>query len=109
MGAALLLLLSTDGRGAALHLAAVGAALLLLLSTDGRGAALHLAAVGAALLLLLSTDGRGAALHLAAVGAESQQYDTHAQLKYHFLLISMHFNFPDNSMTLLLLFVHSVL
>ena len=45
---------------------------------------------GGVLLLLLVADGRGAALHLAAVGAESQQYDTHAQLKYHFLLISMH-------------------
>ena len=48
------------------------------------GAALLLVAVGAALLLLLVADGRGAALHLVAVGAESQQYDTHAQLKYHF-------------------------
>ena len=60
-------------------LVAVGAALLLLLL-----------GVGAVLLLLLVADGRGAALHLAAAGAESQQYDTHAQLKYHFLLISMH-------------------
>ena len=50
-------------------------------------ALLLLVAVGAALLLLLAADGRGAALHLVAAGAESQQYDTHAQLKYQ---ISMH-------------------
>ena len=70
-----------------LLLVAVGAALLLLLAV---GAALLLLVVGAALLLLPAVDGRGAALHLAAAGAESQQYDTHAQLIYHFLLISMH-------------------
>ena len=48
---------------------------------------LLLVGMGAALLLLLAADSRGAALHLAAAGAESQQYDTHAQLKYQ---ISMH-------------------
>ena len=51
----------------------MGAALLLLV-----------VAVGAALLLLVVADSKGAALHLAATGAESQQYDTNAQLKYHF-------------------------
>ncbi|KAL5503571.1 hypothetical protein EMCRGX_G010540 [Ephydatia muelleri] len=75
VGAALLLLLVAVGAALLLLLVAVGAALLLLV---------------AVLLLLLAADGRGAALHLAAAWAESQQYDTHAQLKYHFLLISMH-------------------
>ena len=60
--------------------AAVGAALLLL----AVGTALLLLVVVGAALLLLATDSKGAALHLAAAGAESQQYDTHAQLKYHF-------------------------
>ena len=92
MGAALLLLLVAVGAALLLLLVAVGAALLLLVVVVGAALLLLLVAVGAALLLLLAADGRGggAALHLAAAGAESQQYDTHAQLKYHFLLISMH-------------------
>ena len=64
-----------------LLLVAVGAVLLLLLVVVGAVLLLLLVAVGAALLLqLLVADGRGAALHLAATGAESQPYDTHAQL-----------------------------
>ncbi|KAL5509119.1 hypothetical protein EMCRGX_G004413 [Ephydatia muelleri] len=91
VGAALLLLLVVVGAALLLLLlVAVGAALLLLLVVVGAALLLLLVAVGAALLLLLAADGRGAALHLAAAGAESQQNDTHAQLKYYFLLISMH-------------------
>ena len=59
---------------------AVGAVLQLLLVAVAAVLLLLLVAVGAALLLLLAADGRGAALHLAAAGADSQQYDTHAQL-----------------------------
>ena len=71
VGAVLLLLLLL------LLLVAVGAVLLLLL-----------VAVGAALLLLLAVDGRGAAS--SGRGGREPAVLYHVQLKYHFLLISMH-------------------